>query len=89
RPPGLGRVDRIALNPYNSNHLYISTPSGSFWESSDAGTTWRSRTDQLPIIGLAGIVIDPLDTNIIYMATGDGEANTDNPSIGVLKSYDG
>ncbi|MCW3125036.1 MAG: glycosyl hydrolase [Bacteroidetes bacterium] len=86
--PGIGRVDRISFNDHNANHLYLSTPSGSFWESHDRGTTWTPRTDTLPVIGLAGIVVDPNDTNIIYLATGDGEANSDNPSVGVLKSYD-
>lgn len=86
--PGIGRVDRIDFNNQNPNHLYLSTPSGSFWESYDRGNTWAPRTDQLPVIGLSGIVVDPNDTNIIYIATGDGEANTDNPSVGVIKSYD-
>jgi hypothetical protein len=83
--PGIGRVDRIDFNTTNPAHLYLSTPSGSFWESLDGGTTWRSRTDQLPIIGTSGIVVDPNDTNTIHLATGDGEANSDNPSIGVLQ----
>ena len=87
--PGIGRVDRIDFNTANPAHLYLSTPSGSFWESLDGGTNWRSRTDQLPIIGTSGIIVDPNDTNTIYLATGDGEANSDNPSIGVLKSRDG
>lgn len=88
-PPGIGRVDRITVNPNNPAHLYISSPSGSLWESADYGTTWQVMTDQLPIIGLSGIIVDPIDTNTLYLASGDGEANMDNPSIGVLKSRDG
>jgi photosystem II stability/assembly factor-like uncharacterized protein len=87
--PGIGRVDRINFNPYNPSHIFLSTPSGSLWESTDAGGTWTVRTDQLPVIGLSGIIVDPLDTNVLYMSSGDGEANMDNPSLGVLKSYDG
>ena len=86
--PGIGRVDRVDFNRTNPQHLYLSTPTGSLWESLDKGITWNPRTDQLPIIGLSDIVVDPHDTNILYIATGDGESNRDNPSIGVLKSYD-
>lgn len=86
--PGIGRVDRISFNRLNPNHLYLCTPSGSFWESLNRGGTWTPKTDQLPVIGSSGIVVNPNDSNIIYLATGDGESNTDNPSVGVLKSYD-
>ena len=45
-------------------------------------------TDNLPVLGVTGIGIDPNNSNTIYIATGDG-FGSDTYSVGVLKSIDG
>ncbi len=76
--PGLGRVDRIAIDPENENILYIGGPTNGVWKSIDGGLHWESKTDQVGALGVSSIVIDPSNTNKIYWATGDGDNNTTN-----------
>ncbi len=85
---GQGRINAIAVDPQNSNTYYIGAPAGGIWKSTDAGLNWIPLTDYLPQIGVSGIAIDPTDSNIIYIATGDDDAN-DSYAVGVWKSTDG
>lgn len=82
-----GRINGVVTHPTNTNVLYACAPAGGFWRSYDAGTTWVTTTDNMPNTGCSDAAVDPSNTNIIYLATGDGDAG-DNPSIGVYKSFD-
>lgn len=86
--PGNGRVNCIVEDPNNSDVIFLGTPSGGLWKSSDAGSSWAPLSDYLPSLGVSGIAIDPSDSDIIYISTGDND-NSDTYSIGVLKSTDG
>lgn len=85
---GLGRINCITFDPNNLNIIWVGSPSGGLWKSTNGGSTWSTSTDNLPNIGISWIVIDPNNTNIMYLATGDGDAG-DTYCIGVLKSTDG
>jgi PKD repeat protein len=85
---GAGRLCCIRFDPNNASIIYVGAPAGGLWKSVDAGLTWTCLTDFLPAIGCSDVAIDPNNTNIIYMASGDNDAG-DSPSIGVLKSTDG
>ena len=86
--PGIGRINVITLEPGNPQTIYIGSPSGGLWKTTDEGENWVSLTDNQPVLGVSAIAIDPTNTNIIYIGTGDKDAN-DNYSIGILKSTDG
>lgn len=86
--PGIGRINVIARDPYDPLTIYIGAPSGGLWKTTDEGETWEVLTDDLPVMGVSGIAIHPLNPDIIYIGTGDRDAD-DNYSIGVLKSTDG
>ena len=85
---GQGRVNTIIKDPNNDQTLYIGAPAGGIWKSTDDGVNWIPLSDNLPQIGVSGIAIDPTDSNIIYIATGDDDAG-DAYSVGVMKSIDG
>ncbi|WP_431165754.1 T9SS type A sorting domain-containing protein [Tenacibaculum halocynthiae] len=85
---GQGRVNAIAVDPSNANTYYVGSPAGGIWKSTDAGVNWTPLTDYLPQIGVSGIAIHPTDSKIIYIATGDDDAN-DSYAVGVWKSTDG
>ena len=85
---GQGRVNTIIKDPNNDQTLYVGAPAGGIWKSTDDGANWIPLTDNLPQIGVSGIAIDPTDSNIIYIATGDDDAG-DSYSVGVMKSIDG
>lgn len=85
---GQGRTSAVAIDPTNANIMYVGSPAGGIWKSTDAGSTWTPMSDQLPQIGVSGIAIDHTNPNTIFISIGDKDAS-DTYSIGVLKSTDG
>lgn len=84
---GQGRVNCVIVDPNNPNIYYAGAPVGGIWTSKDAGISWTPLTDYLPQIGVSGIAIDPNNSNIIYITTGDDDA-ADSYFVGVMKSTD-
>jgi hypothetical protein len=85
---GLGRINAVQEDPNNSSTIYIGAASGGLWKSTNGGTTWSTTTDELGSIGVTDVIVDKNNSNIVYIATGDGDAG-DAYSIGVMKSTDG
>lgn len=96
---GLGRINCMAFHPTNPNTFWVGSPAGGLWKTTNGGTSWSTTTDLLPVLGVSDIAIDPVNPNIMYIATGDGDMGNlhgltngavgDTKSIGVLKSTDG
>jgi hypothetical protein len=63
---GQGRVNTVLVDPSNANTVYIGTPAGGIWKSSDSGTNWIPLGDDLPQIGVSGIAVDYNNSNVIY-----------------------
>ena len=85
---GAGRVNFVRFDPAASTTIYVGSPGGGLWKSTNSGTTWSTGTDNLAVIGCTDLAIHPTNSLIQYLATGDGEAQ-DTYSIGVLKTTDG
>ena len=85
---GSGRINCIAFHPANQNIMWVGAPSGGLWKTIDGGINWATTTDNLPSIGVSDIAVNPINPDIIYIATGDGDAG-DTYSVGILKSIDG
>lgn len=86
--PGNGRVNAIRVDPNDSNKIYVGTPSGGCWKSTNGGQSWNPISDNLPVIGVTDIAINPNNSDEVYISTGDGYSSS-TYSIGVLKSLDG
>ena len=93
---GLGRFDRIAFHPSNQNIIYIGTPSGQMFKTTNAGGSWFSVTDALGNSGIGGIAVSPTNGNVVYVLTGSGDGGglvsqygSSPSSDGVYKSTDG
>lgn len=84
----VGRINCMAFHPTNPNTLWVGTPAGGIWKTTNHGQSWVPLTDNMPNLGVSGIVVDPIDPNIIYWATGDGDGRN-TFTIGVLKSTNG
>ncbi len=100
---GKGRVNVLAIDPDDPNIIYAGTPAGGLWKTTNAGgdffddesmpSNWVNLTDDdLPGMGVSGLVIDPTqgtpESRTIYILTGDGD-NWSSHGIGVYKSTDG
>jgi hypothetical protein len=85
---GQGRVNSMTVDPNDPNTYYIGTPGGGTWKSTDAGVNWTPLNDFITRVGSSAVAIDPNNSDIIYVGTGDDDAG-DSPSIGLLKSTDG
>ena len=85
---GNGRVNCIAFDPFDPNIMWIGSPAGGLWKSVDGGSNWTTNTDNIPVLGVSHIAIDPNNSQTMYIVTGDANA-TDTYSVGILKSTDG
>ncbi len=84
---GAGRVNCIRFNPLRADAMWIGTPGGGLWQSDNLGDTWTPMTDSFPSLGVADIAINPMDTNQIFLATGDMDGSN-SMSFGVVKTDD-
>ena len=85
---GLGRVNVIEVDPADANTIYIGTPSGGAWKTTNAGGTWTPLSDDFPTITCSGIDVNPRASNVVYMSTGDFN-HWQGYGTGVYKSLDG
>jgi photosystem II stability/assembly factor-like uncharacterized protein len=67
-----GLVTAIAVNPNNTNVIYIGTAGGGVWRSADGGTNWTPLFDRelsLSIGEPGALAIDPQNTNVLFAGT--------------------
>jgi len=87
-PRKAGRDNFITFHPSTANTYWCGAPAGGLWKTTNNGASWATTTNSLSVIGCSDLAIDPSNPNIMYLATGDGDAG-DTYCIGVLKSIDG
>lgn len=75
---GVGRVDFVRFDPTNSNTMYVSTPDGGLWKTTNGNATlpnWSSNNDYLGVIGCSDLAIHPTTPSTMYLATGSWESD--------------
>jgi hypothetical protein len=85
---GNGRINAVRAHPSVVGTLYACAPAGGLFKTTNSGTTWTPISDAIAVLGATDVAFDPTNANIMYLATGDGEAG-DAFSTGVYKSIDG
>lgn len=79
--PGVGRITCIAVYPADTTIIYVSSPGGGIWKSTNSGTTWQPLTDgNSSYLNVYNLAIDPANSNIVYAAINGG---------GVIKTVNG
>lgn len=86
--PGIGRVNDVAFHPTDPNTVFVATPAGGVFKTTNNGQSWTCLTQILGNLGCSGIVINPSDPNNMYILTGDGDGRNTR-SIGVYVTFDG
>ncbi len=84
-----GRVSDVEVDPKNSSVYYAATSVGGLWKSENRGITWTPIFDSGGSFNLCCVVIDPKDSNLVWLGTGENS----NPRSsmygdGVYKSTD-
>lgn len=85
--PGNGRINFVAVSPDNHQEVYVATASGGIWKSIDGGNTWNTTFDQLSRLGTSCVAINPDNSDIVLVGTGDRDA-FDTKAFGIMKSTD-
>ena len=89
-PPFNGLVSAIAVNPSNSNQIYIGTIGGGVWRTDDGGTSWIPLFDRQLSLGIGepgALALDPNNTDVVYVGT--SSRFVVHPNAGIFKSIDG
>jgi hypothetical protein len=63
-------INSLSLDPQNSQVLYAGGSPG-LWKSLDGGHTWLNIMPNLTVSRAGGILIDPTDSNTLYVGTED------------------
>jgi hypothetical protein len=70
--PVSGRTSAIAVHPTNPDTVYAGTAQGGVWKTTNGGNTWAPLFEfQLETEAIGAITIDPIDSNIVYIGTGE------------------
>ncbi len=87
-----GRIADIDCPAGNDNTIYVGTASGGVLKSYDKGNSWISIFDDNTSLSIGDLAIDPVDTNIVYVGTGEPDCGVGSVTYdgdGVYKSTDG
>jgi photosystem II stability/assembly factor-like uncharacterized protein len=69
-----GRTLAIAIDPSDPNLVWAGSASGGLWRSRSAGggaEAWERVETGFPVLGVAAIAIDPTDSKVLYIGTGE------------------
>ncbi|MCP4450454.1 MAG: glycosyl hydrolase, partial [Planctomycetes bacterium] len=84
-----GRIADLEVDPNHPSIWYLAVGSGGLWKTENRGNTWTPIFDDYPSYSLGTVVVDPRDSNVVWLGTGE---NTHNRSTswgnGVFKSTD-
>jgi hypothetical protein len=99
-----GRTLCLAINPLDTNILWMGSASGGIWKSTSGGrgvNAWQRVETGFPVLGVSALAIEPGNPNVLYAGTGE-VYNVENTQpnvairttrgtygIGILKSTDG
>lgn len=77
--PGVGRITSVAVHPSDTTVIYVSSPGGGIWKSTNSGNSWTPLIDFMNSawMNVFHLMIDPNNQNVIYACLSSG---------GVLKS---
>lgn len=85
-----GRIADLAINPNDHDEYYVAAASGGVWKTTNHGVTYRPIFDGQGSYSIGCITIDPNNTNVVWVGTGE---NNNQRSVaygdGLYKSEDG
>jgi hypothetical protein len=95
---GIGRFDKLVFHPTNPDIIFGGSTHGGLFRTTNGGDDWFPVSQFLSSLGISGIAVNPVNPDIIYVLTGDGNSSNGSfvnqylyrsASLGVFKTYDG
>jgi photosystem II stability/assembly factor-like uncharacterized protein len=84
-----GRIVDVEFNLQNTNIIYAAAATGGVFKTIDKGENWFPIFDDQPCLSIGDIGIDPNNSDIIYVGTGEANGGHNNfPGLGIYKSVD-
>jgi hypothetical protein len=91
-----GRTTALAIAPVcvsGNCRLWAAAAGGGIWRTDDAlatQPTWKYLSGSFEINAVSSIVLDPNDSNTVWVGTGEANASADSEAgVGLYKSTDG
>src|SRR5688572_22373123 len=69
-----GRVQDVEIDPKNPNVWYVAAAFGGLWKTSNRGVTFEAifpRPGEVEAFNLCCVVVDPKDSNVVWLGTGE------------------
>ena len=97
---GIGRINCIAFHPNDPATYFIGVAQGGVWKTTNNGQSWTPITENLPILRISDISIDPNNPDVMYISVCDfeyigfglnlnGRKRNTHYGLGVYKTSDG
>jgi photosystem II stability/assembly factor-like uncharacterized protein len=84
--PVSGRVTAVAIDPADSETVYVGTAQGGLYQSRDGGATWSALMDAAGTLAIGSLELDPSDSNTLLVGTGESNFSGDSyAGLGVYK----
>ena len=66
--PGQGRITAVAIHPSDEATIYVSSPGGGIWKSTNSGAAWTPLIDAVNAtwMDIYHIAIDPTNNTTLY-----------------------
>lgn len=85
-----GRISDIEYDPNNVNIIYAGAATGGVFKSTNGGLNYFSVFDEQAVMPIGDIAVDPVNSNNIYVGTGEANGGHNNfAGGGVYKSTNG
>src|SRR6476620_10643611 len=67
-----GAIGPVVADPLDANTLFVGTPAGGIWKTTNGGTTWSPLTDKQASLLIASLSLDPTDPRGKTLIAGTG-----------------
>lgn len=68
---GVGRINCIAFHPTDKNTFWVGVGQGGIWKTINSGKSWMPINNNLPILRISDIAVNPKNPDVIYVCLGD------------------
>jgi len=84
-----GAVGPVVADPTDPNTLFVGTPAGGIWKTTNGGASWTPLTDKQATLSIASLAYDPTDSSHSTLIAGTGLTANGTVSYGGARFFTG